>query len=144
MGNSSHIGIFHCSNALELIVIQTIKQLSGKYFQFFHKRFCLILFTNKQFEFDFWKSANKMVNAVICGKKIKCVHATGNKLVFYFGLTGLFYRVYRLYNLICKALFILHYNTSALLECRCSSWSRDGNLSAATHHNSDTVGSNKA
>ncbi len=31
----AHIGTFHCSNSLELIVIQTRKQLSGKYFQFF-------------------------------------------------------------------------------------------------------------
>ena len=27
-----------------------------------------------------------MVNAVICGKKLKCAHAMGNNLVFYFGL----------------------------------------------------------
>ncbi len=34
----------------------------------------------------FEKVQIKIVNAVICGKKIKCERATGNKLVFYFGL----------------------------------------------------------
>ena len=76
---------FHCSNALELIVNQTRKQISGKYFNFSPK-FCLILPQNKQFDFDFGKVKIKIVNAVICGEKNQCVCATGNKLVFYFGL----------------------------------------------------------
>ena len=44
----------------------------------FSQKFCLILPQNRQFDF---------AKIQICGKKIKCVHATGNKLVFYFGLT---------------------------------------------------------
>ncbi len=79
-----HVGKFHCSNALELIVIQTRKQSSVKYFQFFTK--VLSYFTSKigNLILIFEKIKIKIVNAVICGKKLNA-HATGNKLVFYLG-----------------------------------------------------------
>ena len=44
----AHVGKFERSNALELIVIQTGNQISGKYFPFFFN-----FTSNRQFDFDF-------------------------------------------------------------------------------------------
>ena len=53
-----YVGIFYCSNALELIVIQTRKQISETILNF-SQNFCLILSQNRQFDFVFKKSMNK-------------------------------------------------------------------------------------
>ncbi len=68
-----------------LLFFKQENKFQGNIFNFSQK-FCLILPQNNQFDFDFGKVKIKIVNAVICGEKNQCVCATGNKLVFYFGL----------------------------------------------------------
>ncbi len=73
-----HVGKFHCSNALELIVIRTRKQISGKYGNFSQKLYLIL----SQIDFDFWKSPKNSK----CGnlwQKVKCVHTTRHTLVFF-------------------------------------------------------------
>ena len=75
------------SNVKLMLVYFTAQmhQFQGNIFNFSLK-FCKILPQNMLFDFDFWKVQIKIVKAVICGNKIKCARALGNKLVFYFGL----------------------------------------------------------